>query len=172
MRSTAFPALAKIGFGGVGIPDDGAMVASDTCVFRRPARDGYTFMQDPVTIAVLGITLPNLVARYSCNNLEARGSPRGPLSKAEYVALVKPKIEAVLNLADRVSVETLVVSDEGLMELNNNPELFGKAMAMVFATMFDLKMPKIIVAGSHKFRNGVRQAMTDIKRDPISGLKV
>jgi len=176
MRSTLFPLLLRGDspagkVGEVSVPEDGCMLASDVSVFRKDAPSGYAFMQEAVVMSILCISLPNLAPRYASHSTEVRGAPHGPLSKTEYMNMMRPKIECALSLAERDNLEVLVVSDDGLFELNNNPELYGRVISLVLATLLDLKLPKIVVTGSAKFRGMVRQSLNNIKRDPTGCLR-
>lgn len=158
MRSTLFPMLLQHT-----CPDDGALLLSDVCVFRHGASEAYAPMKTEVDLSFLCMAFPNLAPRLSSQGHEIRGPPQGSMNNATYAFVLRPKIECALTLASKEGLEALVVSDEGLAELSNDEELFGRVLASVISTTSDVKLPKITLAGSSKFRGAVCQALGSVR---------
>lgn len=162
----------------VHIPPDGTVVSPGVQIFRDSANRGYSPLSMPVTLAaVLSISQlkrpcsQSSSARRSTNGRPAsQGSSRSVSPRPcmiEYVQDIRKKFETVLQAANNVRAEVLVISDSCCGD-STDPLMLGHAFGCALQTSRG-QLLEVILTGSFEFQMAVRKAVGSSTPKPGRG---
>lgn len=137
----------------VHIPETGAVLSPNVEIFRQGVSHGYAPCEEgPVVLAgVVTVAMPNLNPKVLHNPVEWRTRPQRE-------QLIEKKMNAMVQGAEMVDADVLVVSDIGCGKFGNDPRLIGAALGIVLSR-YPGHFQEIIITGGVRFFDAVCEAV-------------